>query len=181
MDAEKTSKLLALRLSRLCGFIRFGALVAAPPRCVPAQTPGLPRPRRRGISFPVQRIKAAVALVLALVWLPAVSCCLIDASGLLGKQDCCSKEHSPSIPGPENCDKLCGALASAHYFPPQGQLLLIAPVGVPLFDSAAALLEVQRPAGTGREFPATPPPELAGHWQFSFRTALSPRAPSFVS
>ena len=129
----------------------------------------------------MQRIKAVVAVVLALVWLPAVSCCLIDASGLLGKQNCCSKEHSQSVPGPNNCDQPCGTLASAHYFPQQYQSLIIAPVGLPLFDCAEFLAEIQRPAGIGRELPATAPPELAGHWQFSFRTALAPRAPSFAS
>jgi hypothetical protein len=128
----------------------------------------------------VQRIKAVVALVLALVWLPAVSCCLIDASGLLVKQECCSKEHSHSG-GPGNCDKPCGALASAYYLPQQSQMLVMAPIGVPLFDSAISLIEIHRPAGVGRELPATAPPELAGHWQFSFRTALAPRAPSFAS
>lgn len=144
-------------------------------------SPALPRPSSRGIALTVQRIKTVVAVLLALVWLPAVSCCLIDASGLLGKQDCCSKEHSHPTSGPGNCDKPCGALASASYLPQQSQLLLIAPIGVPLFDCAFSLIEIHRPAGVGRAFPATAPPELAGHWQFSFRTALAPRAPSFAS
>ena len=145
------------------------------------QSPALLRPCLRGIAFSVQRIKAAVALVLALVWLPAVSCCLIDASGLLGQQECCSKEHShrPSVPG--NCDQPCGALASASYLPQQSQLLVVAPIGVPLLDTAFPLIEIHRPAGVGRAFPVTAPPELAGHWQFSFRTAAPPRAPSFAS
>jgi hypothetical protein len=145
------------------------------------QSPALPRLCRRGIAMGVQRIKTVVAVLLALVWLPAVSCCLIDASGLLGKQECCSKEHShrPSVPG--KCDQPCGALASASYLSQQSQLLLIAPIGVPLFDCAFSLIEIHRPAGVGRAFPATAPPELAGHWQFSFRTALAPRAPSFAS
>lgn len=141
----------------------------------------LPRPCLCGIAFSVQRIKAAVALVLALVWLPAVSCCLIDASGLLGKQECCSKEHSKSPPSPGKCDQPCGALASASYLPQQSQFLVIAPIGVPMFDPAFPLIEVHRPADVGRELPATAPPELAGHWQFCFRTALAPRAPSFAS
>ena len=129
----------------------------------------------------MQRIKAIVAVVLALVWLPAVSCCLIDASGLLGKQDCCSKEHSdrPSVPG--NCDQPCGALAPAPYLPQESQLLVTAPIGAPLFDSTFPLIELQWPVGIGRDVPATAPPELAGHWQFSFRTASPPRAPSFAS
>ena len=141
----------------------------------------LPRPCLRGIAFSVQRIKAAVALVLALVWLPAVSCCLIDASGLLGKQECCSKEHSKCPPSPGKCDQPCGALASASYLPQQSQVLVIAPIGVPMFDSAFPLIDNHGRTGLARELPATAPPELAGHWQFSCRTALSPRAPSFAS
>jgi len=145
------------------------------------QSHALPRPCYRGIAIPVQRLKTVVAVVLALIWLPAVSCCLIDASGLLGKQDCCSKEHSHPPSGPGNCDKPCGALASASYLPQQSQLLVIAPLGVPLFDVTFSLVEIHRPTGVGRALPATAPPELAGHWQFSFRTALAPRAPSFAS
>jgi hypothetical protein len=127
----------------------------------------------------VQRIKTVVAVLLALVWLPAVSCCLIDASGLRGKPDCCPKEHS--VPGPGNCNKPCGALASATYLPQQAPLLVIAPICLPLFDCAFSLIEIHRPAGVCRELPTNAPPELAGHWQFSFRTALPPRAPSFAS
>ena len=129
----------------------------------------------------MQRIKAAVALMLALIWLPAVSCCLIDASGLLGKQDCCSKEHSQPVPGPGKCDRPCGLLASASYLSQPNPLLLIAPVGIPLGVFATSLDKVQRPAGMGRDFPATAPPDLPGTWQFSFRAALSPRAPSLAS
>jgi hypothetical protein len=145
------------------------------------QSRALPRPWLRGIAFSVQRIKAAVALVLALVWMPAVSCCLIDASGLVGKQECCSKEHSKSPPSPGDCDQPCGALASASYLPHQSQLFVIAPIGVSLFDAVFPLIEIHGPAGVGRQLPETEPPEPAGHWQFFFRTALAPRAPSFAS
>lgn len=131
----------------------------------------------------MQRIKAVVALILAVAWLPAVSCCLIDASGLLGKRDCCSKQHSHSIPGPGNCDQPCGTLASASYFPQQNQEFTVtpAPIGLPLFDRADVLALAPIDASVSRDFPATAPPELAGHWQFTFRTALPSRAPSFAS
>ncbi len=141
----------------------------------------LPHSCRRGIAFLVQRIKAAVALVLALVWLPAASCCLIDASGLLGKPDCCSSDHSKPVSVPGNCDKPCAALASATFLPQQAHPVIFAPDSVWLFTLNDCLPEIQRPAGANRDLPATAPPEVAGHWQFSFRTALAPRAPSFVS
>src|SRR5262245_10617186 len=133
-----------------------------------------------GIPCFVQRIKATVAMVLALVWLPAVSCCLIDASGLFGKQDCCSTEHAHPAAAPGNCDQPCGVLASASYVSQQDQLVVPAPLAELLADDVFSPVELQRP-GIGRDLPATAPPEIAGHWQFSFRTALPPRAPSFVS
>ena len=130
--------------------------------CV-AKSPGLLRLCVRGIVCLVQRIKAVVALVLALVWLPAVSCCLMDASGLVSKQDCCSKKHSSSVPGPVNCDKPCGNLAAANYFPQLGKPTLVAPVGLLLFDCAEFLADIQRFSGVRHDLPATAPPELAGH------------------
>jgi len=145
------------------------------------QSRALPLSGLRDIALAVQRIKAAVALVLALVWLPAVSCCLIDASGLLGKRECCSKEHSKPPPSPGNCDQPCGALASASYLPQQSQLLVLPPIGVLLLDADFPLIDNHGRTGLAREMPATAPPELAGHWQFSCRTALLPRPPSFAS
>lgn len=145
------------------------------------QSPPLLRRCRCGSAFPVQRIKESVALLLVLVWLPAVSCCLIDASGLLGKQECCSKAHShrPSVPG--NCDQPCGELSSTFYLAQESQVIVLAPMAVPLFDATFPPIEIHRPTWIGRKLPAAAPPELAGHWQFFFRTALSPRAPSFAS
>jgi hypothetical protein len=131
--------------------------------------------------FYVQYIKATVAAVVALVWLGAASCCLIDASGLFGKRDCCSKEHSHCTPGPGKCDQPCGMLASASYLPPQDQLVIFAPVNVALFDVVFPVVQLQRPVTAECDLPGVAPPELAGHWQFSFRAAWPPRAPSFAS
>jgi hypothetical protein len=135
----------------------------------------------RGISVSVQRLKSVVAVVLALVWLPAVSCCWLDASGLLGEQDCCAKEHSQRAPTQNGCDKPCGTLASVSYFPQQTQLLVIAPVSLLLCDCEDLLTTLQSSVRITHDFPTTAPPELAGHWQFFFRAASSPRAPSFAS
>ena len=141
----------------------------------------LPHSCRRGIAFLVQRIKAAVALVLALVWLPAASCCLIDAAGWLGKRDCCSADHSKPVSVPGSCDQPCAALASATFLPQQSHPVVFAPDCVLLFILNGSLPEIQSLAGLNRDLPTTAPPELAGHWQFSFRTAAPPRAPSFAS
>ena len=155
----------------------------------PSPAPISPLIRRVGLiwgifrarSSSVQRMKRFVAIVLALVWLPAVSCCLIDASGIFGKQDCCAKERSTPAPSPQNCGQPCGVLAVASYFPPQSQVLVFAPSALTYFDVAEILTALQDSVCINPNFPAAAPPELIRCWQFSFRTALSPRAPSFVS
>ena len=128
----------------------------------------------------MNRLHKFVATLVALVWLPAVSCCLIDASGLLDKRDCCAHEQSGSVPDRNDCDKPCGALASASYVAQHDQLVF-APLFVPLLNTANSAVEFQKIVCIGHDALMTAPPEMAGHWQFSFRTALAPRAPAFVS
>jgi hypothetical protein len=140
---------------------------------------GLSQPWLCGNLLAVKRISALVAVVLAIIWLPAVSCCLIDSSGIWGKQECCSSKESPCTP--ENCDQPCGVLASAPYFVPEGKIPVFAPDALPLFEIPELLTVSRASVCVGRDFPATAPPELVGNWQFSFRTALPPRPPSFVS
>jgi hypothetical protein len=145
------------------------------------QSHGLPDQFIGVIGSGVHRLKAVIALLLALVWLPAVSCCLIDASGLFGKQECCSKEQTYPVSGPGACDKLCGALAVATYFSQQDHLGAVASLGLAWCENAALQIKPQERELAAPELPSTAPPELPGHWQFSYRTALSPRAPSFIS
>lgn len=142
--------------------------------------------RARGgldIVAQVRRIKAAVAMVLALVWLPAISCCSIDASGLLGKQNCCSKQHARSTTNPGHCDKPCGELAAGNFLPQYDSWLVVAPAAERHFDSDCdwAVVAILRPGGSGHRHPGTAPPELACRWQFSLRAAYPPRAPSLSS
>lgn len=136
-------------------------------------------PRRS--LFPVRLLKTLTAALLVLVWLPAGSLCLIESAGLIKQGDCCSKDSDHPAPGKTDCDKPCGVMAAGNYLFQQDHLVLSAPVVVTPDFCIPIILEMQSPAGIGRDAPATAPPELAGHWQFSFRTALSPRAPSFAS
>ena len=127
----------------------------------------------------VQRIKAIVAAILLAAWLPATLCCLLDNSGLFGKNDCCSKDHSQSIPG--DCDKPCGVLASAHFVPEQNSSLQIVQELSPQSFIDATMAEFYRSYATRFDFPATDPPTLLRPWQFTLRTALPARAPSLAS
>lgn len=145
------------------------------------QSLGLHSALFRRSLFIVRLLKTLTAALLMLVWLPASSLCLMESAGFIKKGDCCSKDSERSAPSKTGCDEPCGVLASGGYLFQQDHFVLSAPAIEPPDFCAPAVLEIRSPAGIGRDAPATAPPELAGHWQFSFRTALSPRAPSFVS
>lgn len=145
------------------------------------QSHGLPDQFIGDISSVVHRLKAAIAMLLALLWLPAVSCCLIEASGLLDERKCCANEQTHPVSGPGACDKPCGALAVATYLSQQDQLGPITLLGLAWCENASFQIKPQQRELAALELPSTAPPELPGHWQFSYRTALSPRAPSFIS
>lgn len=131
--------------------------------------------------FIVRWLKTLTAALLVLVWLPATSLCLLESAGLIEKGECCSKESEHPAPGKTGCDEPCGVVAAGRYLFQQDHFVLSAPVVETLDCCAPAFLEMQPPGGSGCDAPATAPPELAGCWHFAFRTALPPRAPSFVS
>jgi hypothetical protein len=128
----------------------------------------------RCIGVSVNRLKIIIAACLLTLWLPATSLCLMENAGWLAKSDgCCDSQSSEMLS--------CCALASATYkmddsrlsTAPAGQLL------VALIDFAnlnSAPEQFARPAECG-----VSPPELSSSWQFSFRAALGPRAPSSAS
>jgi hypothetical protein len=145
------------------------------------QSLGLKLAFARRSLLSVRLLKTLTAALLVLAWLPAASLCLIESAGLIEKGDCCSKDSDHPAPGKTGCDKPCGVIAAGNYLFQQDHFVLSAPVvETPDFCTPTAL-EIRSPAGAGRDAPATAPPELVGCWQFSFRTALPPRAPSFVS
>lgn len=121
-----------------------------------------------------------IALLLALWYLPATAHCLLEQVGWLAPgADCCdqkaSDDGSQSLPCPYGC---CPSEYAVYFNPIKGDVSLLA-VEVPpcVVMLPLAVLPEQS------EFvpPESSPPELPKVWQFSFRTALSPRAPSFVS
>jgi hypothetical protein len=116
------------------------------------------------------------------VWLPATSLCLVETAGFLSSDGCCPSGETNSTPANEStADSTCCVLAWGNYKANEDDRPIISS---PLFTY---FLIANLPELTERD--ATPqwnsvtssPPELVKGWQFSFRTALLPRAPSFVS
>ena len=128
----------------------------------------------------VIRWRATIALLLALLYLPATGHCLLETAGLLPSGgDCCEQTSSPdgssTIPCVYGC---CPSEYAVHFSPANdGVLLLVAEVPVVVVVLPLEVL----PQRSLVVPPESSPPDLPTGWQFSFRTALPPRAPSFVS
>ena len=133
------------------------------------------------IKLQVKRWKAILALLLALIYLPATGHCLLEQAGWLPSGgDCCeasdSTDRSQSVPcASYGC---CPSEFAVYFKAASGiQSLPTAEIPVCVIAFALDLLPKQSLAPP----PESYPPELPKIWQFSLRTALPPRAPSFVS
>jgi hypothetical protein len=131
----------------------------------------------------VRPFRVIVALLLALMWLPATLHCGLEAAGLLEHaESCCHDEHEASQE-PVHCGTdNCGVVESGDYQPVHSLVKISAPVAVLDFSS---LLEVVRPRPIEPKIVAPvdveSPPEIRRTWHFVVRAAPSPRAPSFVA
>lgn len=132
------------------------------------------------INNGVNRGKAIVALLLAMIYLPATGHCLLEQAGWLSPGgDCC--EQTASADGSQNasCPYGCCPIEKAVYFSASGNAASTVIAEIPVCMVIVVLpLTANEPHLIS---PDTSPPILPNAWQFSFRTALPPRAPSFVS
>jgi hypothetical protein len=126
----------------------------------------------------VSRWKTMMASVLALLYVLAITHCPLEQAGFFGESRCCASSMQQEDKT-ASCEDGCCTLASSFYFSRQKtgcDVPLIAVSGFVLCTLAVDLAQkTASPSLIG------PPPELSQTWQFSLRTALPPRAPSFVS
>ena len=122
-----------------------------------------------------------MAMVLLVLWVPTTSHCLIESLDLLPEFLCCAEAcASNGAEQGEDADA-CQSLESASYKVDESTPLINAPVFavlLPEFFGLVGLAEVSVPA---LDTLHVAEPDLPVTWQFTFRTALPPRAPSFVS
>ena len=129
----------------------------------------------------VDKLKKAVGWLLSLVWLPATSLCLVERAGLLANDDCCPSTAQKPLPTKSSNGSTCCTPASASYKADDySHLHISAPlfIGVLIFEAFANDSEA---AQVHRNAEDVGPPTLLKTWQFTSRTALPPRAPSFAS
>jgi hypothetical protein len=130
--------------------------------------------RSSGICSAVKRLLQLFALLVAVAWAPITSHCTWEDMPGLQFLKCASDTAESSNCGDEDT---CFMLETAAYKVSETETAVPPPMFNLLFQ--LALLEVVR---FETVLPVTAaPPEIPTGWQFSSRTALAPRAPSFVS
>ncbi len=123
-----------------------------------------------------------LALLLALLWLPASAhCLLLETASTSEIFACCTHEEPADDHRNECASDACSVVEKAQYKssiqriafpPPSAQIAFELPL---LLDDASPLV-----LSGSRQFDANLSP-LPVTWQFLLRTALSPRAPSLAS
>jgi hypothetical protein len=129
--------------------------------------------------FPaVNWLHRIMAMVMLALWLPAASLCLAECAGFIERGDCCpdeSSSHTDAAAHP------CCLLASGNYKSNTHRTLVVAPDASATAQVPSMTLDAPPSAESVPPSPSPSPPDLPVPWQFSFRAALSPRAPSFAS
>ena len=128
----------------------------------------------------MNRLKRIMSLIVLALWASCVIRC--EAAKLICSTplSCCGEASDdcggrPVSPG--HC--VCSLAQSGGYISERSVVSLPQPVVLLVFTHPADL-EVLSPDARPAELIFSPPELLAG-WQFAYRTALLPRAPSFVS
>ena len=124
--------------------------------------------------------KLIVLMVLALWGLAAMHCKLESIPGLSFLKICCFVDPAAPAPSSDCGSDGCGDVEDGGYrledqtaSAPQPLLVLV--LFLPAIQPPACVVQPQ--ARTSSLSPA----ELPRCWQFNLRTALSPRAPSFIA
>lgn len=123
------------------------------------------------------KLKTLCAVLLALLWAPVTSHCLLEDAGLIHHDAGCEAHEGEAGHGHDGADGNCRVESSSYQLPkPHATLspVPLDPPGLPYeFDAqpAACALTAPEPADS-------PPRWLAVTWQFLSRSAPAPRAPS---
>jgi hypothetical protein len=116
--------------------------------------------------------------MLALLWAPLASHCLLESTLSLTSLSCCDHQDMAGQHGNDCHNAACDTVEAGQYRSALQRLTVLPPPLQLHFESPALILVAAEPApNLIREHPdaaRTPP----ASWQFFFRTALAPRAPS---
>jgi hypothetical protein len=128
----------------------------------------------------VNRLKRIMSLIVLALWASCVIRCeaaKLTCSTALACCDAASDDCGGKPASPDHC--VCGWVKSGGYIAEINTASVQHPVDLIVFVHP---VDVKAPLPTARSTELIfAPPELRPSWQFAFRTAAPPRAPSFVS
>lgn len=129
----------------------------------------------------VNWLKRIMAVMLLALWTPTTSHCLIESAGLLPDFLCCADACSPHGTDGDDDEDSCQSLESAPYKVDENDASVKAWIIAALVPELVEVFRLSENVPQPTVFIPDRPAELPVTWQFSRRTALAPRAPSFVS
>jgi len=128
----------------------------------------------------VKSLKTLLTLLLVTIWPLAMSHCKLEQ--LPGFEFlACATDADATHPETDCRTDSCASIESGLYKTEDTQQSVPTPPSLTSEFLTTRLLAQTELASVRIDNFAPPPPELPKSWQFSIRTALSPRAPSFVS
>jgi len=136
---------------------------------------------RMALLVPVKWFTKSVVVLLLALWVPVTMHCTLETMpGFSFLQWCCGGDEA-SQPRQDCSQDACGAVESGlyktednHCFTSGWALLLELAAGEWVAEPPAEFVPLVASVSSA-------PPELPRFWQFSYRTALPPRAPSLVA
>lgn len=123
-----------------------------------------------------------LVLTMAVLWLPISVHCELEEIPALQFLSCCPTESAPHQDDDCETDG-CAVVESGLYKTEERQASIPTPNLAVCAEPNWLLISLLEPTPAFAELPFLhlPPPEIPAGWRFAFRTALPPRAPSFVS
>lgn len=140
--------------------------------------------RELAIVAGVKQVRVIVTLLLVTFWVPVSSHVFLESAGLIHQRhadhdDDSTGSHEHTTDGHDAADGHC-TLSSTHVSVPVPHAVATPVLNYLLDLGWTSELHVDlQPSGLAP--PGTAPPQLSHRWQFFFRTALPPRAPSLIS
>lgn len=117
-------------------------------------------------------------LLVALLWAPITWHCHLETLPALDFLACCAHEETQPHQDADCASDGCAVVESGDYKTSEQQLFVSPPLAIAPPGGEPAK---QVPDAASQRIAMKPPPPQFRTWQFTFRTALPVRAPSFVS
>ncbi len=131
--------------------------------------------------LPVRFVKTVLIVLLALLWAAASNHCKLEQIPEWDFLACCNHEDTAPHQDDDCATDGCATVENQLYKTETAQISVAAPTLLFATFLCPLWAESSNPQTVSLVLPDAAPAELSRVWQFSYRTALPPRAPSIAS